>query len=296
MSEALEVAAEITKLSRLLGVGEGELQFLARLPSVALQQFRFSATDVLFDGDRAQLGRVAGSSKLVPIPMAAKVAQLAFGPTLCAAVSGLLEPERGMKTAIRMPTPFLADVAADMDPRRAEAVIAIMPADTVVAVGCELVGRGDYLTMGRFVGYLPETTLGPAVAAIGAADLLRIAFVLEDKGRLDVLADLVQHRMADLIDAAHADGLWPEALDLLNQLNEDHRRLAHAVVAAYLAVLPDESLDALVAVLDGDTALDTWQTVGEFAGETPDRLRPKLIQRALALGLDELARQLQKTD
>ncbi|MEO6887329.1 MAG: hypothetical protein ABI232_13730, partial [Jatrophihabitantaceae bacterium] len=81
------------------------------------------------------------------------------------------------------------------------------PADTVVAVGRELVGRGDYVTMGRFVGYLPEATLGPAVEAIDAADLLRIAFVLEDKDRLDALADLAHDRLSDLIDAAHTDRL-----------------------------------------------------------------------------------------
>ena len=45
MSETLEVRAELLKLSRLLGVGEGELDYLEGIPSAELRQLRESATE-----------------------------------------------------------------------------------------------------------------------------------------------------------------------------------------------------------------------------------------------------------
>ena len=243
MSEHLEVGAEIAKLSRLLGADAGELSFLERLPSAALRTFRLSATDFLFDRDADMLGRVAAGSKLVPIPLSAKIAQAAFGPLLCAAVSGLLDPDRAVRTAQRLPIPFLADVAVEMDPRRAAGVIAQMPPEIVAAVGVELVARGEHVTMGRFVAFLPPPTLRQALDAIGDADLLRTAFVLEDKSRLDELMDIARGRLAGIITAAHEHDLWAEALDLLDHLDPRHR---HALGDA-AAAQSDEVLGAMIA-------------------------------------------------
>ena len=243
MSAHLEVGAELTKLSRLLGVGAAELNFLETMPSAALRSFRLSATDYLFDRDADMLGRVAAGSKLVPIPLAAKIAQAAFGPLLCAAVSGLLDPDRAVKTAQRLPIPFLADVAVEMDPRRAAAVIAQMPAETVTAVAIELVERGEHVTMGRFVSFLPEHSLRRAVDAIADADLLRTAFVLEDKAGLDALMDIAHGRLAGIIAAAYEQDLWTEALDLVDHLDPAHRNELGEVAAAQ----SDEVLGAMIA-------------------------------------------------
>ena len=251
MSESLERSAEIVKLARLLDVPTGELDFLDELPAAVLREFRSSATDLLFERDAAQLHRVAASSRLVPIPLAAKVAQLAFGPLLCAAVSGLLEPDRAVRTAVRMPTRFLADVAAAMDPRRAAAVIAAMPATVVTDVGVDLVARGDHVTTGRFVGFLPRTSLEPALGAFDDADLLRIAFVLEDKDRLDELLELAQDRLGRLLVAAHEHDLWSEALDLVGHLNEEHLRTLGEVAAAQ----PDE---VLTPMIEAAQRVDAW--------------------------------------
>ena len=243
MSEHFEVGAEITKLCRLLGVDPAELRFLETMPSAALRALRLSATDFLFDRDADMLSRVAAGSKLVPIPLSAKIAQAAFGPLLCAAVSGLLDPDRAVRTAQRLPIPFLADVAVEMDPRRAAAVIAQMPADIVTAVGVELVKRGEHVTMGRFVTFLPPATLRQALDAIPDADLLRTAFVLEDKSGLDQLMDIAHGRLAGIIAAAYEQDLWAEALDLLDHLDADHRRELGDVTATQ----PDRVLGAMIA-------------------------------------------------
>ena len=49
-----------------------------------------------------------------------------------------------MDVAAKLPTEFLADVAVELDPRRASDVIAGMPAEQVAAVTRELTRRGFY--------------------------------------------------------------------------------------------------------------------------------------------------------
>src|SRR5581483_11076982 len=119
MSERLERAAEVLKLARLLDTEPKELGYLDEIPATALRTFREQATDRLFAGDADRLRRVAAASKLVPVPITAKIAQLAFGPLLCAAVAGLLDPPHAVRVAAGCPTSFLADITTYLDPRRA---------------------------------------------------------------------------------------------------------------------------------------------------------------------------------
>jgi hypothetical protein len=76
--------------------------------------------------------------------------------------------------------------------------------------------------MGRFVGHLGDEALRASIATLDDATLVRTAFVLEERERLDALADLVgEDRIAGLAEVAERDGLWPEALDLLTHLDRD---------------------------------------------------------------------------
>ena len=70
-----------------------------------------------------------------------------------------------------MPVEFLADVAVELDPRRADAVIARIPAERIVLISRELLRRREYVAMGRFVGHLnddaveAQLTVAPASVA-----------------------------------------------------------------------------------------------------------------------------------
>jgi hypothetical protein len=243
MSEQLERAAEVVKLARLLDTEPKELNYLEQIPAPALRTFREQATDRLFAGDAERLRRVAGASKLVPIPITVKVAQLAFGPLLCSAIAGLLDPPHAVKVAARCPTHFLADITIYLDPRRAPEVIAAVPTHVVVAVAKELVARDEHVTMGRFVSYLKPETLRASVAAMpDDADLLKVAFVMEGKEVLDDVARLARDRFAGMIRTAYEQDLWAEALDLVGHLSLELRAELGDVAAAQ----DDDLLDALV--------------------------------------------------
>lgn len=268
MSSQLERGAEITRLARLLGVPPKELGYLDRIPAGALREFREQATDRLFAGDAARLNRVAAASKLLPVPLAVKIAQLAFGPLLCSATAGLLDPRHAVRIAAKCPVGFLADITITLDPRRAADVIAAVPTRLVVDVAKELVARDEHVTMGRFVSYLSHETLRAAVAEIpDDADLLKIAFVMEGKERLDALLDVARPRFGGLVRTAYEQQLWAEALDLIGNVS-----VANLAELADIAAAQDDNLlDALVHAAQDLHAWDALLPI--TAGMSPDSLR-----------------------
>ncbi|MFE0025571.1 hypothetical protein [Amycolatopsis sp. NPDC059021] len=224
--------AEILKLARVLGVEPENLDYLERVDEDDLRAFREQVTDTLFDANLTVLQRMALASRLLPGAVLAKIAERVFGPMLCARIAGLVDVNRGIDVAKRLSPKFLAEVAAELDPRRASAIITRIPLDTVVEVARELTRREDWITLGRFVGHLPDVTVQRSLEVVGNADLLRIAFVLDDKSRIDhVVALLPEGRLAAVLRAAVDDeDLWDPALDLITHLGDERLDTVLALV------------------------------------------------------------------
>ncbi len=217
--------AEILKLARLLQRDPDSLAYLEGVPESDLRELRELVTERLFSANGQALSRLAAASKLLPTGLVATIGQRAFGPLLCARVAGLLEPSRAADVAGRLPTPFLADVAIELDPRRAHEVIGQIPAARVAEVAGELGARGEYVTLGRFVGHVTPNALSAALGRLSDEDVVRTAFVLEDKDGLDDLAGLLgDERLERLVEVAQRDPeLEEEGRDLLGRLSEERR-------------------------------------------------------------------------
>jgi hypothetical protein len=257
MNSALRSRAEVMKLARLLRREPEQLEYLEAVPAEDLRLFREQVTDMLFTAHDGTFERLAAASKLLPVGLVAGLAQHAFGPMLSARISGLLDPNRAVDVAAKLPPEFLAEIAVDIDPRRASGVIAGMPADQVVSITRELTRRGEYVTMGRFVGHLGDEALRASIATLDDATLVRTAFVLEERERLDALADLVgEDRIAGLAEVAEREGLWPEALDLLMHLDPERvaeglSRMAPERRELVLERAREEGLDLPAAASEG---------------------------------------------
>ncbi len=224
MSEKLENRAEIAKLARLLARDVDELDYLTQVPADDVRRLREQVTEVLFNAGGPALGRLAAASKLLPIGLVATMGERVFGPVLSARVAGLLEPDRAIEMAARLPIGFLTDVATELDPRRAHDVIARIPPEQIAQITRELIQRGEYVTMGRFVGHLERPALTAAIKVMDDRALLHVAFVLETKQSLRDLIDLLPPaRLDSVIDTAAREDLWPEALDLFTHLSEAQR-------------------------------------------------------------------------
>lgn len=232
MSEQLAVQAEIEKLSRLFDVPTDELSYATALPSATIHALGQAVSDTLFDAGRDKLQRIAAASKLVPSAMTAAFAQRYFGPLLCARVAVLVEPDRAADLARRLPTRFLADVSLHLDPRRAANIIAKIGDDQVVEVARDLIARAEFITMGRFVGYVSLPAILRAIDATTPAELLRIAFFVEETDRFDAVVDaLPDGRIGDLISAAAGDALWAEALTLIDAISAPQRERVANIAA-----------------------------------------------------------------
>jgi hypothetical protein len=219
--QSIEVRAELLKLARLLGRAPDELAYLEAIGLTELRRLREQVTETLFDSHLGALNRLASASRLLPVGVVAQMGEKVFGPLLSARITGLLDPDRAVDVAARLPDGFLADVAVELDPRRASAVIARIPAQRIAAVTRELLARGEYVTMGRFVGHLPDESLQAAVDVSGPEDLLQVALVLENRDRLGDLLEMVgPERTEQILAAAERAALGAEARELLERASK----------------------------------------------------------------------------
>lgn len=216
--------AEILMLARLLRCRPERLSYLERVPAGELRALREQVTNLMFGAHNETLERLAAASRLLPVALTALIAERAFGPVLAARMAGVLEPARAVAIAARLPAEFLAETACEIDPRRASAVIGGIPVERIVEVARILATRGDYVTMGQAVSQLSREALAEALGVLDDEQLLRVAFVIDDKQRLPELAELLGHeRLIGMIDIAERSGLEEEAIDLLSRLDQDHR-------------------------------------------------------------------------
>ncbi|MGH2894211.1 MAG: hypothetical protein ACRDPM_13255 [Solirubrobacteraceae bacterium] len=274
-AELLQARAEVMKLARLLGREPAELAYLQRLSPADVRALRDSVTETLYDAHSSALGRLAAASRLLPAGLTATIGQRAFGPLLSARLAGLLDTDKAVDVATKLPPPFLADVAVELDPRRASDLIASIAPALIGQVTAELVARREYVTMGRFVGHLGDEAIAAALAAMDDEAVLQVAFVLEDRSQLSRLfAKLPKGRSAGVIAAAADEGLWLEALDLLNHL---HKRQRREMVLAALAL----EEPAREAILDTVVEHELWDEA-ELIAEHDDSIHERLGRRPAA--------------
>lgn len=194
MTPAPEVQAEIAKLARLLQHESQQLSYLERLSLEDLRALREQITEALFTAHEGALRGLVAASRLLPVGLVASLGQSTFGPMLSARVAGLLEPDRAVEIAAKMETEFLAEVAIELDPRRASAVIAGIPSARIFEITSELAARHEYVTMGRFVSHLSDESLDAAVRALDDDALSQTMFVLEDGAEDQRLTRLLDQR------------------------------------------------------------------------------------------------------
>jgi hypothetical protein len=222
--DRLVARAETMKLAQLLGTEPDELAYLRDCSPESLALLRMQITDVLFDGEAVILKRVADASGLLPIGLVATIAEKAMGALLCGRLAGVLPPDRAAEVAVRLSPEFLAEVATQTDPRRAVAVIGKIPPGSAAGVARILTAQRRYVAMGRFVAFLDDAALRDCLPELDDEALLRTAYTLEGKNRLDHLIGLVPDERIEQVPAtAQERGLWPEVVDLVAHLGPEQR-------------------------------------------------------------------------
>jgi hypothetical protein len=194
--------AEILKLARVLGAPPERFGYLREVPLDDLRRFREQTSVVLFDAHLGVLRRMAAASRLLPGAVLARMAEVVFGPLLSARIAGLVDTARGIDIARRLSPAFLADVAAELDPRRAAGIISGLPERVVNAVAEELARREDWVTVARFVDHLPDAAITSSLEFVPDDALADIAMLLDDRTRMATVVSLLP---ADRLDAIPDD-------------------------------------------------------------------------------------------
>lgn len=231
---------EVQRLARLLRVEPAELTSLTDVGDDELREFRLQVTDTLFDANVDALRRLAVASKLLPTAVLVKIAELVFTPLLSARLAGELSPDRAIEISKKLPLDVLTKVSVDLDPRRTKPVIAGTPPETVAAISVNLGEREDWLTMGRFVGYLTDEALLATIAKLTDHQILQIAYVTEDLDVTPKILELLgQERLSSIFAAAAEENAWPKLSGSARHVQEEQFPLVTA------ALEKAEALDSL---------------------------------------------------
>jgi hypothetical protein len=224
---------EIRKLAHALGVEPARLAALRDVPSADVRALRKQIAHALFEADRARFAKVAALAGLVPVAVSARLTEHVLPPVLAARTAELIEPDRAVELVARLSDGYLADVSAAMDPSRAPGLIAQIPAERIARVAAELASRHEWVAIGGFVAVVSQDGLAASVRAFTGEQLLRIAYVIEDKERLDEVAGLVtDEQIAGMLDAARQHELYLELDDLLAYLGPGRRERIATRLAA----------------------------------------------------------------
>jgi hypothetical protein len=237
----LGTQSEIDKLVVTLGLEPGTLGFLVDLPPEELRNLRIAIYERLFQQDSVVFERIAMLAVRTPAPVAAQMAQR-LGPMISARVAAELPTEVALAIVRRIPVAFFADATEYLDPRRVRELIARIPVSTIVAVAVELVRRGRFQTISRFVDFVSDEQTRAVVDAIeDEAAILRVAFYMGSKNRMDHLfRTLSDERLERLVVRVERerDELLPAFLSVLIHVSYAlKRRLADLVASQEDSVL-----------------------------------------------------------
>jgi hypothetical protein len=231
----LATEAELVKLGRMLELEPRALGFLGEVPAEQLRELRIAVHERVFQQDRVAFERLAAVATRLPTRLSLMLADRT-GPVLAARVTAEMPAKRAAHVAARVSTGFAADVCLHLDPRRGRDLIRLLPVERIVDVARELVARGDFVTMSRFVDYLPDETIRAVEEAIeDEAALLRVAFYIGSKNRLDHLFRTIPRERLEammLRVQQEAAELLPAFLSLLVHVSYGLKRELGDLVAA----------------------------------------------------------------
>lgn len=274
MSAKLETHAEIVKIAHLLQLEPSEVEYLAACEPKTLVDLRLKLVELFYGDENSNLKRFAKVGNLLPTSIIAGLTKEAVGPVLAARIAGFVDPKQAAGVVSKLPPGFVVDIAVAIDPRRVAPVISRLDTQTIEVLAFKLVDREEYVTMGQFIGFAPEETLRAVFNYASDEALLQTAFVAEDKERISVaLAPQTDQRIASIIKTAIAKNLWPEAMDLFSQLNDEQ----YVRVINIAAKLSPAVLDKMVAAT---TEHNVWPTLIPAISqmESPERAAEALLR------------------
>ncbi len=258
MTDAVDVKAELIKLSRVLGAEVEDLAFLESVGWREIRQFRRQVTDQFFLAAESRLKNLAAAAKLIPNPVIVKLAPLYFEPRMAAGVASLVDEEKALKLVPKLPVDLMAATVPYIDPRRVGPLVSKVPVEVARKLAPILLEAKEYISLGQLVDYVTPGQLDGLLPFIDDVSLLMIAEVTENKDQFNVIIPLIDDaRIARLIQSAKDADLWHVALDLLNEINGDLRGRMADIAAQQSDTVLNSLVDAVYEANMFDMLLPT---------------------------------------
>lgn len=249
--------AELEKLAAVLEPPAALLEELrdARLPSSVIRDIRRAIAESEFGMEDARFRRLAWIANRLPVFVIHWLAVHRLGPLIVARVAGLLSARKAAHIAQRLPAGFIAEVCAHIDPRYARDLISRLPPAKVVETARLMIAQGEYITMGRFVDFLPDDSISAVLSSVeDEEELVRIAYYVESRNRLDHVVRLMPRerlRKAILLVLEPERDLMLQLMSLVFHVSYD---LQHEL--AELAAEQEEAV--LNQIVTATQAHDLW--------------------------------------
>lgn len=212
--------SELKRLAALLDVTADELAFLSPLEAEQMC-FLYASVDSAMHMQQSPLwSGLARATHLIPDRVNAKIANNFLGAMATAQLSYHLPPKKALKISTHFSIPFLADVAAHMEPKRAETLVHAFPQAKVRAVSLHLLAQQNYYAMGQFLDYLTPAQAMPILQDVRSDEaVLRIASYAQRKENLAVLvAGMGNGRLLSLLQKTNELQMWDDVLPILAHL------------------------------------------------------------------------------
>lgn len=212
--------SELKRLAALLAVPEEDLAFLSPLEAAQVR-FLTSSVDSAMHMQQSPLwSGLARATHLIPDRVNAKIANNFLGASATAQLSYHLPPKKALSISKHFSIPFLADVATNMDPSRAQTLIHAFPQAKVRTMSLYLLEQQNYYAMGQFLDYLTPAQAMPILQDVRSDEaVLRIASYARRKENLGVLVmGMGNGRLLSLLQKTNELNMWDDVLPILAHL------------------------------------------------------------------------------
>lgn len=288
---ALRHHAESRRLAHELGVTVDRLRFLRDVDAADVAALHLACRDLLRSRHRPLYRRLARTSRLLPVSLAAWIAEHTLGPLLCARIAAEMGIPATALLCQHLSPPFMAEVCPYMDLDTLSRLTLQLPRDTLRQIARHLIERGEFIVLGEMADTLPDDLLRRMAESFGTAEiLLQISLFMEQADRIEFLLSLLPLEELPALARVAADpqrGLLPEALSLLHRVSPAwRRRLLDAAIA--------DGDAALVNVLREVDRLGQWRNALPLTSLLDRAGRWKLLQLPLWQNADLRRRALRQ--
>ncbi len=301
MSDLLAYA-EVRKLAATLGIDPAELDGFDELGAPQLRELRDAIKNRWFERYRGAFDTIVALAKFVPTPIAAKLAEHAFGPCLSAQAAALLPPKQVADIAVKAPPSFLAATPRHLDPPRISPILDHIPLAVLRATTREVLDRGDYIGLAQFADHVRPELIQSIVDVIDSDEhLLATGQYIESDETLNRLIRLLtDDRVRSAVDTALGTSreLRLQGIGLLSRLDDANlARVEQEVLLAdpaALAAVAHDVLDAGVqsALLHVATKLQPATAVhllGSVTDEQLNEIARRITEAEMVAALLDLA-------